>query len=86
MMTTTNNARLGLPLSLAIWIADTLAMSLAAKTSSHPTTPAQERPTMRHFATVAQALERVLATPAQVVAHVEHLVSSTQSAASHQNE
>jgi len=69
-MTMTNKAGIGLPLSLAIWMAST--MSLAAKTSSRPTVPAQERPTMEHFATTAQALERVLATPAQVVAFGEY--------------
>ena len=69
-MTMTNKAGIGLPLSLAIWMAST--MSLAAKPASRPMIPAQEQPVLEHFATAVQALDRVLATPTQVVAFGEY--------------
>jgi hypothetical protein len=47
-------------------------VSLAAKPASRARVPAQERPVLEHFASAAQALERVLATPARVVAFGEY--------------
>ena len=69
-MTTANKAGLGLLILIAIGM--TGAVSLAAKPGSHPMVPAQERPVLEHFATAAQALDRVLATPARVVAFGEY--------------
>lgn len=70
MMTTANKAKLGLLILIAIGM--TGAVALAAKPASRPMVPAQERPVLDHFATAAQALERVLATPARVVAFGEY--------------
>lgn len=71
-MTTTTQPKFGLLFLTALWIVGMPTMSLAAKTWSRPIVPAQEHTTMEHFATAAQALERVLATPAQVVAFGEY--------------
>jgi len=49
-----------------------LVASAATKPASRPTVPAQQRLAIEHFASATQALERVLATPAQVVAFGEY--------------
>jgi len=69
-MTTANKAGLGLVILIAIGM--TGAVSLAAKPASRPMIPAQEQPVLEHFATAVQALDRVLATPTQVVAFGEY--------------
>jgi hypothetical protein len=75
-MTASNKARNGLFLLTALGTLGasvaTAAPMPAAKSASGPAVPAQERPTFEHFATAAQALEKVLATPARVVAFGEH--------------
>jgi len=54
-------------------------VSLAAKRASRPMIPAQEQPVLEHFATAVQALDRVLATPTQVVAFGEvHQTTETR--------
>jgi hypothetical protein len=71
-MTKTNKARARLQLLIAIIASGAPTASLAAKPAPAPTVPAQERPAVTHFASAAQALEQVLATPAQVVAFGEY--------------
>jgi hypothetical protein len=71
-MTTANKPRARLRLLVAIIASGAPTASLAAKPAPAPTVPAQERPAVTHFATAAQALEQVLATPAQVVAFGEY--------------
>lgn len=69
-MTTANKPRARLRLLIAIIASGAPTASLAAAPA--PTVPAQELPAITHFATAAQALEQVLATPAQVVAFGEY--------------
>jgi hypothetical protein len=69
-MTTASNAKAGLRILIAI--AMTSRVSFAAKPASRPMVPQQEQPAVEHFAHAAQALDRVLATPAQVVAFGEY--------------
>ncbi len=71
-MTTHNKARLGLPLLASLGMLVAPAASSAAKSASGVPVPAQERPAVEHFATAAQALEKVLATPARVLAFGEY--------------
>jgi hypothetical protein len=65
--------RFGSSLLLAI---ATSSSALAEPRAANPVLrtgiPAQQRATVEHFATAAQALERVLATPARVVAFGEY--------------
>ena len=71
-MTTANKPGARLRLLIAIIASGAPTASLAAKPAPAPTVPAQERPAVTHFATAAQALAQVLATPAQVVAIGEY--------------
>jgi hypothetical protein len=72
MMTGANKSRFALLFLIAIGPAAVSVASLAAKPARGLAVPAQERPAITHFATAAQALEQVLATPARVVAFGEY--------------
>jgi hypothetical protein len=71
-MTEHNKPRLGLCLVASLGMLVAPAMSSAEKLARGLAVPVQERPTTEHFATAAQALEKVLATPARVVAFGEY--------------
>ena len=68
-----NTARHGLILLLAIGMSGpSRAASRAAQSGFRPAIAIEERPTIEHFATAAEALRRVLAVPARVVAFGEY--------------
>ena len=72
-ITVANRTIFGLAVCVAIGMSGpALAVSEVTRLASQPTVPAQQRLAIEHFATAAQALERVLATPAQVVAFGEY--------------
>ena len=71
-MTEANKARFGLAFLLAVGMTCATAASFAARPAPAPAVPAQEPPAVTHFASAAQALLQVLATPAQVVAFGEY--------------
>lgn len=64
-----NGARYGSILLLSVAPS---SPALAANPGLRPSIPAQQQATIEHFATAAQALERVLITPARVVAFGEY--------------
>ena len=68
-----NMAKFALAVCVAIGMkGQALVASAATRSASRPTVPAQDPLAIEHFATAAQALKQVLATPAQVVAFGEH--------------
>jgi len=67
-----NNAKIGLLFLIATVAIGTPTASLAGKPAPALAVPVQERPAVAHFASAAQALAQVLATPAQVVAFGEY--------------
>ena len=71
-MSTTNTARFWQFISMVFGIVCVSEVSIAAKKESRPRVPPQEFPTVAHFATATEALERVLSTPAKVVAFGEY--------------
>ena len=78
--TVANMAKFALAVCVAIGMGGpALVASAAEKSASRPTVPAQDPLAIEHFATAAQALKQVLATPAQVVAFGEyHQTSETK--------
>ena len=71
-MRTTNTARSWQFISIVFGIVCVSVVSLAAKKAARPRVPQQEASSVQHFATAAEALERVLSTPAKVVAFGEY--------------